>query len=164
MGMVGNPQDAQLIRDYIRNDWSFYDESRPAAPEGWEYLSSGVYRNCFVSPDNVVYKVDCYPDSGEGTNAGECRNLVRCAALPAPEHTRMPKFTYYGLNGDGVIAMERIHGTPLREARALGKLEDRTKFDVIISELERKYDLDDLHGANVIVEPSGDLVVVDWGL
>lgn len=165
MGIIGNACDAETIRDYavaMKSHHDFWTE-RPTMPEGWRELGDGCFRRAFLSPDGVVYKVQKdYANRYGQTNEGEYKNLLHGLACEAPEHTRMPRFTYYELDGRGVMAMERIHGETLEGLTETGD-EPEDGFHRLC-ELEDAYGIMDGHCGNVVVEEkTGDLVLIDWG-
>jgi hypothetical protein len=96
--MVGCREDAEMI-------WE-WDHNYPL-PEGWSYLGHGEERVVYLSPDNVVYKLD----NESGANMLEYFNICMIQTTNPLANWRVPEATLYKLNKfTQVIAMEYIDG------------------------------------------------------
>lgn len=172
MGMVGNARDAQFIRDWCLNDRERdvygYVLNEQGAPEGWTHLGSGCYRDVYASPDGVAYKVEqYYSDRGEydghQSNKSEADNLKRLyLTCRMPEGTRLPRFTFYALDGRGVMAMELLTGGTLNRFNRFDGEGER--YWKLRSKLLNALGIEDLHGGNVMVDAeTKEVVPVDLG-
>jgi len=97
--MVGCFEDAQLI-----GEWDNYFP----LPDGWGYLDEGAERAAYISPDNVVYKVELRPD---GSNTNEYFNICTIKECEPVEGWDVPDATLYDVSKYiKVIAMEYVKG------------------------------------------------------
>jgi len=55
--MLGNLEDARII-------YTHFDTYKPM-PDGWGYVGTGTFREAYLSPDGVVYKVPRAPSFSE---------------------------------------------------------------------------------------------------
>lgn len=79
-----------------------------SAPCEWQYLGSGSYRDVYLSPNNVVYKVNI--DSGDyGYNISEYENYLRIKDYELPDWLHIPIMSMYG----DVIAAQYVNATKL---------------------------------------------------
>lgn len=162
MDILGNEQDARLIRDFVLADKK-RARGRMGCPDGWQFLGSGSFRSVWLSPEGVCYKVEheYYPYSSD--NAAEYRNWrnwTRNCMLP--EGTRIPELTYYELDGKPVIAMERVNGETFFNAKSFIPEEEIARFRDLMYELEEELGSSDIHDENVMVDYSTmELVIVD---
>jgi hypothetical protein len=165
MHSIGNFHDAQTILHWVRSHPMKY--GRPTcvmdevAPDGWEFLGRGSYRSVWLSPEGVAYKV-----GHEHYNGNQCldeiSNLKNAWAEPrrVPDGCRLPRFEGFSVNGDLVVAIEKINGVVLDSYRGV----DREKYREIAQAVERAFRLWDMHGENCMVEDgTGHLVPVDFG-
>lgn len=163
MGIVGNARDALTIRDYTiaLSKWQYggWDPSReavaPVTPEGWKLLGSGCYRQGWLSPDGVVYKVEhAYDLDSDQTNKGEAANGVRILTrCKLPNFVRLPKFTFYELDGRGVMACEYVKRT---------NPEPVVPWQAVRYDVQRAITVGDLHHGNVCAN-GGKWVITDFG-
>lgn len=97
--MVGCIEDAKLILEWDHNE---------SLPEGWSYIDEGEERAVFISPSNVVYKVELNSD---GCNREEYFNICKIQMQEPIENWRVPETTLYEIDKfHSVIAMEYIDG------------------------------------------------------
>lgn len=158
--MIGNEEDARFILDWcesVRGD--SYELPRRRAPKVWEYLSCGSYRVAYLHKGSgVVYKVQHrYGRSEWQTNEGEAENLRLMRLKRIPEGCRLPRFQYFHLNGNGVMAMERF--------RVILKSAPHShRYDGLLNRLRDALGLVDLHSSNAALDEEHDLVVpIDLG-
>jgi hypothetical protein len=173
MGMIGNAEDAEFIRDWYREEasrqeWG-YNFHSGAAPEGWRLLGEGCYRTVFASPDGVAYKVEMQPSEGsedyEGcqSNWSEHENLRRLyLECKMPKGARLPRHTLYVLEGEAVMAMELVTGSTLSHySRHRSPGEGYWSLRRVIQD---RTGIEDMHGGNIMVdENTNELVPVDLG-
>lgn len=166
--MLGNAGEARFIRDWYIHNLSDKNGDRwtydgPHAPEGWEKLGSGCSRAAFLSPSGVVYKVQHNYDGYIGqSNSGEASTLRRYFLKKMPRGCRLPRYTYYDLDGRSVMAMERFSKLLSNYSRYGG---DGERYWNALSRLQdAMLDLYDLHGANLAVDEENKLLVpIDLG-
>jgi hypothetical protein len=159
--MIGNETDAKFIRDwFVANGEGDPDYSE--APEGWKRLGRGVSRIAFLSPEGVAYKVDRYPDDGYSqTNEREAANLRKFYLRKMPKGCRLPRFSYYPLDRNGVMAMEAFT-TLLRDRYKQG---DDRDLRLTATRLGKALNSWDMHDQNIAVEEGTDtLVPIDLGI
>lgn len=162
MDILGNEQDARLIRDFVLTDQQ-RAHGRMGCPDGWQFLGHGSYRSVWLSPEGVCYKVEHEYHPYSSDNAKEYRNWrdwTRNCILP--EGTRIPNLTYYELSGRPVIAMERVNGETLFDAKYFIPEEEIARFRDLMYELEEELGSLDIHDENVMVDyGTMELVIVD---
>lgn len=160
--MIGNEGYALYIRDWYVEEYDKAFSVQQDAPIGWQRLGAGCSRTAFLSPDGVVYKVQCRYSGSFQTNEREWRNYNRFRlSHRLPQGARFPRWSFYRLDGRGVIASEKFvrllndfsqysgEGSTLWSLR--GKVADRLN-------------LWDMHGANLAVdEETMELVPIDLG-
>lgn len=163
MGMIGTPEEARAI-------YAVGDGYNPTPPEGWQFLGSGMYRNAFLSPSGVVYKVEKNECLGYGQdNYGEYCNWLTASTRKFPEDVRLPAMTFYSISESedsfgrtvhgGVIAMEYVDGGTVRSCGAHVKYRYYNSQDRLYS-----IGMADIHDENVMYDKTGDkLVLVDIG-
>lgn len=185
--MIGNAVDAEFIRDFVmsrvRQDWQnqmqmweygeFCGPIGPdPTPEGWRYLNKGAYRSAWLSPTGVVYKVEHKYDSyNSQSNYGEYQNVLRILTQTRiPEKLRIPRFTYYTLDGRGVSAMEFVdgHGAALSSGCIWGNCDCVPKYSrcvkKLFNEIATAFGMWDTHSENVFFVPAQrEFVLVDIG-
>lgn len=153
--MVGCLNDAQLI-----GEW---DHNYPL-PKGWRYVDEGEERAVFLSPDNVIYKVELFND---GSNRREYFNICQITTLEPVENWRVPDATLYEINdSDTVIAMEYIDGTDPPGCGSMLATAECTcgMFPCIGIEWETisiLWGVIDLNSDNVRLTPDGTKILVD---
>lgn len=134
----------------------------PHAPGGFRWLGAGAFRDAYLGPDGVVYKVaqghHCVQDNRAEDEVS--RAIWDAAAIPAIarllEKVYVPKTTLYG----DILAMEYVDGAKCEYEDARGWLEDDVPQEV----LDALEDLGiyDCHGGNVLRTKDG-YAVVDLG-
>jgi len=161
--MIGNRGYAMYIREWVRaeqGDWeSAYDSPRHA-PAGWKYLGQGCFRAAYLSPDNVVYKVQHYAGTGQ-SNFTEYRKYNRLRLEhKLPEGARFPLLQHFALaNGDGVNAMDHV-GPTLNKYTG----DDYHKHSSCLADISRQLRLWDMHHGNAAVDVERGLIVpIDLG-
>lgn len=152
--MIGNREDAEFICDHVRTT---SDDTE--LPDGWSLLGEGGFRYAYLSPDDVVYKVNKWAEERQGAcrdhwgNRREADNLEHLADRPGITFG-LPAHTLYELdNGEFVMAMEFIASS--------GRGVSSRQRDMI-----RQADgvFTDMHPGNYILRAShDDIVVVDAG-
>lgn len=162
MHNIGNITEAGEILSWVRrysHEYGIPDCVRSeSAPEGWAYVGHGSFRSVWRSPSGVAYKVNHTVEDCQ--NRDEVENLMEAWVRGVPEGCRLPRFDLFEVDEESVVAVELIRGKVLRDCR------DRASWDVLVSllrQVERKFDLCDLHTDNAIVDEDGLLVVVDFG-
>jgi len=163
MHNIGNEHDAQTILYWVRSHPNVYGRpscvTRGDAPEGWEYIATGSFRSVWRSPEGVAYKVGHCEDDYQSCE--EINNLKTAWERGVPEGCRLPKFTPYYPNDDVVIAVELVRGETLYDSgKSDGPFGD---YYELLSEIEIKFNLGDLHDENAMVDEDGYLVPVDFG-
>ena len=163
MHSIGNEHDAQTILFWVRSHPKEY--GRPScintrsAPEGWEFVGRGSFRSVWRSPEGVAYKVGHYEDDYQSCE--EIGKLKIAWEKGAPEGCRLPKFSAYYPDGDVVVAVELIEGETLYEyGESSGPYGD---YYDLLSDIESRFELGDMHDENAIVDKDGLLVPVDFG-
>jgi hypothetical protein len=153
--MVGCLEDAQLI-----GKW---DHNYPL-PDGWGIVGYGLERAVYISPDNIVYKVD----DGSGANSTEYFNICQIKLTNPVKNWRVPEATLYQLdNLNSVIAMEYIDGDKAKECRSTYSFKSMcncNEFPCVAIEWEMVgeiWGIRDLHDDNVMQLPDGTKVLVD---
>ena len=151
--MIGNLEEAQFIYNWYRNERAdYYDR-----PDGWEYLGSGCYRTAYLSPSGVVYKVEQSENSWQ-SNKGEYETWKRLYLnCKMPEHSRLPKLSYFPVGRSGVIAIERFY-RPLKSIRAYDNGLDFNTSDVQRA-IQAATKVDDLWGSNIYLDEEQKVLV-----
>lgn len=162
--MIGNRGYAMYIRDWARNEQKSesYGDLPRHAPDGWQYLGSGCYRAAWLSPDNVVYKVQRTPGLWSGqANIEEYR---RWWALRLdhrmPEGARFPVMHCFTFEGhDDINAMDYVGKTLNRYGG-----DKYYKYSDTLREVSRRLGLWDMHHGNAAVDEERGLIVpIDLG-
>lgn len=145
---------------------------RPLIPEGWTRVGSGAYRTAYLSPGGVIYKVEHNYATGAGwgqSNRGEYENILRMVRENARhEFCRLPKSTYFQLDGRGVMAMEYINGErpemwECGYSCSCAKLTGECNTPVI-DEIGHAFGIDDMHAGNIAWLPAQrTYVLLDCG-
>lgn len=167
--MLGNEENARFIRDWYvearggeSNSWRRWEDE----PEGWTYLNHGVSRAAYLGPDGVVYKVQHYYGRDASyylgqSNSGEAETLRKHFLTKLPKGCRLPRFTYYELDGRGVMVMEyfrKLFNQVITSHKEYGK------YASPLDDLRRTLRLEDLYGANLAVDTERELLVpIDLG-
>lgn len=163
--MLGNAEEAQFIRDWyieLRADPDRrYDHT---SPEGWRRLGAGCYRTVFLAPSGVVYKVEQYYNDNpwSQSNKSEDAKLRKYRFRKMPQGCRLPRWSFYELDGRGVMAMERFD----KLLRSYGRYtEEGAKYYQALSRLtDRLVETGDWHSANLAVDTENELLVpIDLG-
>lgn len=159
--MIGNADEALFIRDWYiglgpERRYESFD-----TPEGWERLGSGAYRAAFLSPSEVVYKVQHSYKYSSQSNAGEAETLRRYWLTRMPKGCRLPRWSLYELDGKEVMAMERF-AKLLTSFPRCGKGSEYWSLVSVLEDVIR--DQWDFHGANLAVDEEAKLLVpIDLG-
>lgn len=158
--MLGSERHALFIRDwYVLMQSNQYWDEEP--PKGWKRIGSGISRTAFLGPDGAVYKVEQYYDPENfQSNAGEAETLRNHLLTRLPLGCRLPRYTYYELDGRGVMVMEYFEKLVTKVPN--GTLE-RSRYTNLARELMRILRLEDLYGSNLAVDHDGTLVPIDLG-
>jgi len=165
--MVGNAVDAQFILDWVSynelDSFSLEEYGPGDVPEGWTYLSKGSFRSVWLSPEGCVYKVQHQYEGWGQSNKDEWRNILAAQRCEAPAGTRLPEAQLYQVDGGRtVIAMECIKGKTVDQRWGVG--DTPREIGVRMRQVERAYELCDLHGDNVMIEDETDILIpVDLG-
>lgn len=153
--MIGCLEDAILILEW--------DHNYPL-PNGWHYLNEGEERAVFISPDEVVYKVELNSD---GCNRDEYFNICRINEAEPVKNWRVPDATLWEIDKfHSVIAMEYIEGEdPPGCGSMLATAQcDCNEFPCIGIEWETVsvlWGITDLNSDNVRLMSDGTKVLVD---
>lgn len=165
MHSIGNFHDAQTILHWVRSHPSRYGRptcvTEESAPEGWSYLGRGSFRSVWLSPEGVAYKVG-HEGYRENQCSDEIANLRSAWADPrsVPDGCRLPRFEGFDVDGDLVVAIEKISGMVLDEYHG----EEQSKYYKLMRTVEKVFRLWDMHSENCMVEDgTGYLVPVDFG-
>jgi len=144
---------------------------RPVMPDGWTRIGSGAYRVAFLSPDGVIYKVEhSYNGVSWGqSNRGEYENILRMIRQNVRhDFCRLPKSTYFQLDGRGVMAMEYIDGER-PDMWQCGYRCNCTKLTgecntPVIDSIEIAFGITDMHAGNIAWVPAQrTYVLLDCG-
>lgn len=149
---ISMEDEARLILDHFRQA-----RYRDIPPQGWTKLGDGSFREAFLSPSKIVYKIGD-PES----NADECAAIEIAMKRPlagwyVPWVKALPDFNYE------VIAMEYIEGEfdcnpcPCENCPEYGNCPDS-----IWTVAFRHWEVDDFHEGNVIVMDNGIRAMIDW--
>lgn len=115
-------------------------------PEGWKYLASGVSRDAYLGPDNVVYK---FPKRGFGAQACESEYNTWIAKRAKAKAQGIHLARCFWHEAHKVLAMEYCP-----KARDFDYNTDYTKISGL--------GLYDIHDQNVWIDSRGRLVMVDY--
>lgn len=161
MHAIGNETDARTILAWVRDRSTYgeWDRSETAAPEGWKYLGRGSFRSVWVSPEGVAYKVN--HSKCDSQSAAELENLRKGWLKKTPKGCRIPRFSPYRVDGELIIAVEKIKGQTLHAKYGYPGWLDHHREEY--RSLERTYRIFDMHEENVMVDDDGLLVLVDFG-
>ena len=163
--MIGNRGYAMYIRDWARVEqkgrrWEYLPDHAPA---GWKYLGSGCYRSAYLSPDNVVYKIQYTPGVYCGQpNIGEYRRWWDLRLrYREPEGVRWPLMNCFRFEGgDDVNAMDYV-GKTLSQYYG----PDRDKYVSAARLCSWNLGLSDMHHGNLAVDEERKLIVpIDLGM
>jgi hypothetical protein len=160
--MIGNEDLAQYIDSFSwdtqEDDWGNLNPAN--APKGWRYLGSGSHRHAFLGPDGFVYKVRTCDAIMYGIFAGEEQQSAYDEFISGNsfEGFRFAKIDYF--SESFVSVCEFVKGERPRGANMSEKMD----------ELERKLYHEafkcnynpDIHSYNVLIEESGELVIIDF--
>lgn len=142
---------------------------------GWALIGSGSYRDAWLSPSGVVYKVetDDYYAPGDTYNEDEYFEAMRLADMEFPDFIVIPEVdTYEVAPGVHVNAMEYVEGRPLNYCykgvgRKVcrcgsgvgkdGKCDDERWMDLLYDHAP----ISDIHGQNVVLRPDNKIVIID---
>lgn len=153
--MIGCIEDARLILDW---------EHEYPLPEGWGYVDEGEERAVYLSPDNVIYKVELNHD---GVNREEYFNICRINLADPVKNWRLPKASLYEIDKfHSVMAMEYIEGVDPPHCGSMLSTAVCTceMFPCIAIEWETisiLWGVIDLNSDNVRLMPDGTKVLVD---
>ena len=163
--MIGNRGYAMYIREWAREEQrvkgSTYCLPREA-PAGWKYIGQGCYRAAYLSPDNVVYKIQITPGRWSGqSNADEYRRWwqLRIRYREA-EGMRWPLMAHFKIGeDDDVNAMDYVGVTLSRY--------DGPDYDKHLDTARRcqwHMQLRDAHNGNFAIDEERKLLVpIDLG-
>lgn len=162
--MLGNEEDARFIRDWYLNAVNEKgDRWNLTPPEGWARLGGGCYRAAFLHEESgVVYKVQHSYGYGYGqSNASEAETLRRYMFRKLPQGCRFPRYSFYELDGKGVMAMERFS----KLLRDYSRYAEGSHYWDRLRKLQGAlYDVYDLHSANLAIDEENQLLVpIDLG-
>lgn len=176
-----------LIDDWRDNGMDAYDS--PAAeinswlPDGWEWISSGLYRCAYRSPKGTVYKVNRHVRDGRGMwacNYKEAYNvqskaayLTEGLAIPASTLYCLPGNSAQGTETDYVLAVQPVDiSTPFNDCEGYDycqcdpedECNRRTGVQCSSQALERVYAvISDVHPGNAYPDENGTIWIVDVG-
>lgn len=98
-------------RDEVNAIANWYENGGHEPPEGWECLGSGSYRDAYLSPSGVVYKIQYAEYGDHDANLCEAAAIERGLTLDfAKEWMPRADIWYTEALSDPVIAMEHIEG------------------------------------------------------
>lgn len=168
--MIGSEGYALYIRDWYAERYELYCKGdipyghlNETVPAGWQRLGAGCSRTAFLSPDGVVYKVQQGYGHGWGqSNEQEWRNYNRFRlSHRLPQGARFPRWSFYRLDGRGVIASERF----IRLLNDFSQYSDEgSTLWSLRGKVADQLNLWDMHGANLGVdEETMELVPIDLG-
>lgn len=154
--MVGCREDAEFIGEF-----DVYEE----LPDGWDFISEGSQRTVYISPDNVIYKVEL--PKAQGANELEFINLERIRKLGPLSGWDIPDAELYVIDRcKTVIAMEWVEGefdTHCQSWKSNYPC-DCGRFPCIAIEWEMATEIWGVHDMteeNIIVTPDGTRMLVD---
>lgn len=105
--MIGSQSEADQIAH-----WYSYAERHEDVPSGWKFLSWGTYRDVYLSPTNVVYKIQHYEYGEHEANLCEIAAIERGKRDETSRAWMPDARMYYCEDLDApVIAMEYIDGS-----------------------------------------------------
>jgi len=153
-------------------------------PDGWSWISSGLYRCAYLSPKGTVYKVNRYVRDGRGHHAcnyGEALKVQQKAhslsvglAIPASTLYCVPGNSADGTPTDYVLAVQAVDtSTPFNDCDGYEdyctcNAEDECHVRVGVTcsseALERVYSvISDVHPGNAYPDADGIIWIVDVG-
>ena len=162
--MIGNESDALYIRDWYMNDYSERYKRDPQGvdlAEGWKEIGLGCFRAAFLSPDDLIYKVQHGYSEGRGDNLKEWETWKRLyCTWKLPKGARLPRMGYYNLDGRGVVVAEYL---PLL-LRHAWRSDEYEQYRRTRAAIERACKLSDMHEANLAIDEENKLLVpIDLG-
>lgn len=168
---IGNDHDAQTILFWVRGH-NRDDYNRPSciingeAPQGWEYLGTGSYRSVWLSPEGVAYKVS--HNTWDDQSSSELNKLAEVWQNPdrLPARCRVPRFERYEVDGESVVAVERVKGETLGDLYYSNKIDrdDYRFYAEALRVFESRFQVWDMHTDNAMIDSeTSDLIVVDLG-
>lgn len=152
--MIGSMAEALVI-----SRWYAYADRHADVPEGWKFLSWGTYRDVYLSPSGVIYKIDHYEYSDHEANLCEARAITNGRQIPEYGPWMPEAHLYYTEDLDApVLAMEYIEGEcELTEQ----EYQQAKQVSTAVSGI---YDLDRAGKQdNVRRRPDGHPVLIDLG-
>lgn len=143
-----------------------FTDLAPAPETGWRYLGKGCSRIAFLSPTNVVYKVDRYGDD-DTPNRREYEAITEIRESGSADAAYTPITALYDVNGSAVIAMESIPydwNCHYCEVSAFGRCGTHEEYLRQLDDVMEKWGcMGDCHFDNVRFREDGSAVVIDWG-
>lgn len=153
-------------------------------PNGWVWLSSGLYRCAYLSPKGTVYKVNRHVRDGvergsyRGLNYAEMASVLRLSptmpegyAIPASTLYHVPGNSADGTRSDYVMAVERVDtSAPFTDCYgdcdeydcAYNEGNKRVGHECSMLALEPLQDIiSDMHSGNAFPDTLGTVWVVD---
>lgn len=155
---MGCEEDARIAFSNPMASWDVLSS-------GWRHLSSKFVneRTIYISPSDVVYKIDSYGVQ----NWSEHHASIELSKLHL-DGWEIPPTELYKVEKELILAMPFIEGVT---AAVYYGIDPRSPYSMEMeerlynrSEVERFFDLDDLHAENIIVRPDGTHVIIDLGL
>lgn len=160
-------EDVRLARQFANiND----DEIEfPPLPTGWEEIGEGAYRVAFLSPSNVVYKIE-YDWSPSHGNEGEWETYCEVLSTPLPSGWRIAEMNLIEVGEVPVIASEFIPGgheeVCIWSNDFCSCVPNHNVFAKAIAEMDRvahALRISDMHAYNYALDLDGTRVVIDLG-
>ena len=150
---IGSRADAARAHEVSRSeDWMMDPD--------FEAIGSGASRVAWLHhPTNVIYKTaDRY--WSQGMNAAEVRRARTLAKIiennGRVRNLRAPKASLYNIDGNEVVAMERVIGEVLPYTDSERALRGRAELYLLGK-------FDDMHNENYLVEDGDVVVPIDLG-
>lgn len=162
--MIGNRGHAMHIREWVRAEQENepYGDLPRSGPDGWQFIGSGCYRAAYLSPDNVVYKVQRTPGlwSGQANIAEYQKWWALRLSYRMPEGARFPVMSCFTFEGnDDVNAMDYVGKTLNRYDG-----ENYYKYSATLRVVSQTLGLWDMHHGNAAVDEKNGLIVpIDLG-
>lgn len=152
--MIGSPEEA-LIASKFRVVHE-YAESYPfELPPGWTFLGHGAWRNAFLSPTGVVYKLQI--GDQDTANYEEYQNYLEIIKTPIPGWY-VPEVDLYSVGPIDIIAMEYIEGEPDDDVEA-----EDYYFPEEWFEATNSWGIEDVSPFNIIIMSDGKRALIDMG-
>ncbi len=141
--MIGTQAEAELIYRRRKTGWG-------PTPKGWKKIGQGSYRDVYLAPSGVVYKLEKVNYFTEA-NVKEFENYRRIKSKRV-RGWKVPKTQLFMVDSNPVIAMEFVDGE---------KHKDDCECFEHVDEYFAKIGLADSHCGQYVTHTSGKRYIVD---